>query len=218
MRPATTLCFLGIEILSRAQELRLPQEKLHCLKELLGQWKVATKQRLQSLLRHLGHAAWVVRPGRSFLRELIRTMSRPKHSYHKVCLNVQCKADIQWWNMFCHRWNGISFFQCNPPAAALKMFSDASGSWGCGGVVKDPQLLRFQLKWLDHWKNIHITAKELVPIIVGAAIWGHRWSKQLVRFVSDNMAVVQILTERSARDPVVSHQLRCLFFIRRPLA
>ena len=52
-----------------------------------------------------------------------------------------------------------------------------------------------------------------MPIIVGAAIWGHRWSKQLVRFASDNMAVVQILTKRSARDPVVSHLLRCLFFI-----
>ena len=141
--PATTLCFLKgcIEIDSRAQELRLPQEKLHRLKELLGQWsgrKVATKQQLQCLLGHLGHAARVVRPGRTFLRELIRTMSRPKHSYHKVRLNVQCKADNQWWNMFCHRWNGISFFQCNPPAPALEMFSDASGSWGCGAFVKGP--------------------------------------------------------------------------------
>ena len=154
--PATTLCFLGIKIDSRAQELRLPQEKLHRLKELLGQWsgrKVATKQQLQCLLGHLGHAARVVRPGRTFLRELIRTMSRPKHSYHKVRLNVQCKADIQWWNMFCHRWNGISFFQCNPPAPALEMFSDASGSWGCGAFVKGPQLFWFQLKWPDHWKK-----------------------------------------------------------------
>ena len=94
------------------------------------------------------------------------------------------------------------------------MVSDAYGSWGCGAFVKGPQLLWSQLKWPDHWENIHITAKELVPIIVGAAIWGHRWSKQLVCFVSDNMAVVQILTKWSARDPVVSHLhvLRCLFF------
>ena len=97
--PATSLCFLGVELDSVAQELRLPQEKLARLKVLIEQWadrKVATKHQLQCLLGHLGHAARVVRPGRTFLRELIRTMARPKHSYYKVRLNALCRADIEW--------------------------------------------------------------------------------------------------------------------------
>ena len=38
--PTTCLVFLGIEIDSRAMELRLPQDKLQALKELLAEWQL----------------------------------------------------------------------------------------------------------------------------------------------------------------------------------
>ncbi len=40
-----------------------------------------------------------------------------------------------------------------------------------------------------------IMVKELVPIVVAAAVWGARWSGHAVLAQSDNMAVVEVLFE-----------------------
>ncbi len=211
--PATTLTFLGIIIDSEKQELRLPKEKLARINTLLQSFlnrRCATKQELQSLIGHLNHAARVVKPGRSFLRELINTRTIPKHSYHKVRLNSQCRADIAWWAQFCHKWNGVSFFPNMPKGHTL--ISDASGSWGCGAFIEQSRQW-FQLKWSMPWINRDIAVKELVPIIIAAAIWGKYWSNSTVTFLSDNMAVVHSLKKGSAKDPHLSHLLRCLFFL-----
>ena len=91
------------------------------------------------------------------------------------------------------------------------MLSDASGSWGCGAFCLE-LLEWFQASWPPSWASHCIAAKELFPIIVGAAIWGHGWSGSTVLFKCDNIAVVQALSSRAAQDPMLSHLLRCLFF------
>ncbi len=59
---------------------------------------------------------------------------------------------------------------------------------------------------------MNIAVKELVPVTLSVAIWGHTWHKQKIVFKSDNMAVVIALNKRSAKDPRLAHLLRCLFF------
>ena len=149
--PTTTLCFLGIEI---------DKDKLGCLKRLLCKWsrkKGATKHELQCFLGHLGHAARVVRPWRTFLRELISTMLIQSHGYHKVRLNSHCRADIAWWRLFCEKLNGISFFPINR-ASSIAIVSDASGSWGCGAFIKSSHHW-FHLEWPSHWQGVAIMVK-----------------------------------------------------------
>ena len=61
--PTTCLTVLGIELDSIAGELRLPQDKLIALRELLDDWsseKRISKRELQSLVGHLSFAAKVV--------------------------------------------------------------------------------------------------------------------------------------------------------------
>ena len=72
--PATTVTFLGIHVDTLAGELRLPQDKLTRLQELLRQWerrKSCTCKELESLIGLLNHACKVIRPGRAFLRCMI---------------------------------------------------------------------------------------------------------------------------------------------------
>ena len=57
---------------------------------------------------------------------------------------------------------------------------------------------------LDDWQQIDISSKELVPIVMAAAAWDHRWRRCCIRFRSD-MAVIEILGRRVAL-------LRCLLF------
>ena len=56
--------------------------------------------------------------------------------------------------------------------------------------------------------SVDISAKELLPI-VAAAVWGQSWAGH--RY-SDNTAVVAVIQRRSARDHVLLHLLRCLYF------
>ena len=210
--PTTVLTFLGIEIDSVAMVLRLPAEKLGRLRETLAQWerkRHATKHELQVLIGLLNHAAAVVRPGRTFTRQLIDTSKIPRRADHKVRLNVGCRADVAWWATFIQDWNGVGLFPNLPSGTTI--VSDASGSWGCGGYNLGTNQW-FQLQWPPSWAGVNIAVKELIPIVVSAALWGHEWAGSAVLFRSDNQAVIACLSSRSARDPHLSHLLRCLFF------
>lgn len=210
--PSTCVTFLGIEIDSVAQELRLPARKRLQLQLTLKQWegkRAASKRELQSLIGMLNHAASVVRPGRTFLRQLIDTMKVPKKQSHQVRLNLHCRSDIAWWSLFLERWNGVALLPSYSQGPAVA--SDASGNWGCGAFTRD-SLQWFQVRWPPAWQQINIAAKELFPVVVAAAVWGRHWGGKCVHFHSDNQAVVAALSARTARDPRLMHLLRCLFF------
>ena len=102
--PATSLTFLGIQIDTRAMQLRLPQEKLHDLKTRLDHWtqrgesatprRSGKKRDLLSLIGVLQHAATVVKPGRTFVRSLIDASTTVKSLEHYIHLNAHARADI----------------------------------------------------------------------------------------------------------------------------
>ena len=58
-----------------------------------------------------------------------------------------------------------------------------------------------------------IAAKEMLPIVLAAAIWGSYWRGGTVRIHCDNSAAVDVLNNQSARDPLLCHHLRSWFFI-----
>ena len=66
--PSTCLPFLGIEIDSVAQELRLLVEQLPWLLNIWERKTKCTQKELQSLAGHLQHAASMVCPGHYFIR------------------------------------------------------------------------------------------------------------------------------------------------------
>lgn len=88
--------------------------------------------------------------------------------------------------------------------------SDASGSWGCGAFETSGEW--FQLKLPESWSTVHITVKELLPIVIGIALWGRRWQGGTVRCLCDNAAVVAIIRSGRSRDERVMHLVRSLFF------
>ena len=209
--PTTSLTFLGILIDSHKFELRLRLDKLAHLSQLIRTWvdkKSCTRKELESLLGHLSHAATVIPQGRTFLRSLFSLLPHTHAPHHKVRLNFGARADVKWWATFLNDWNGKSFFPV--PSASIEVTSDAPGGFGCGGFSIPHGW--FQIQWPESWRNTHITAKELVPVVIAAALWGHKWARQRVRFISDNMAVVDLLRSRTTKDTIVMHLLRCLTF------
>ena len=209
--PSTCVCFLGILIDTRNLELRLPLEKIERLRTLVKLWRskrACTRKELESFLGHLSHAASVVRPGRTFLRQLFSLLHLARAPEHYVRLNAAARADITWWHCFLHGWNGTSFFPL--PNPSYHVYSDASGTFGCGAFVERRGW--FQIRWPEDWREINIAAKELVPVVAAAALWGPGWSGMHIRFHSDNAAVVAILNTRTAKTPLLMHLLRCFSF------
>ena len=110
--PATRLTFLGIQIDTVAENLSLPQDKLDHLRSEVEHWlsrKSYQKRELESLMG-LQYAARVIPPGRSFVRRMIELPKGPGCPCHYVCINEQFRADLWWWRVFAHKWNGVTLF------------------------------------------------------------------------------------------------------------
>ena len=214
--PASLVTFLGIQIDTDKGELRLPQDKLQRLKEVLDQWEIrkgCTRKDLESLIGLLNHAYKVVRAGRSFLRrmiDLLHAVHRPPSSRTPIRLSQSFRADLAWWQEFLVQWNGVSFL--TPPSSLPKvhLFTDALGSWGCAAWHGDEW---FQVEWDSRSHSLSIAEKELIPIILACQVWGTSWAGLQVICHCDNQAVVADLWSRTSKHKGMMHLLRCLVFM-----
>ena len=216
LRPGTCLVFLGIVLDTVKMEIRLPAEKLRGLRRLIKSWRcrrVCTRRELESLAGHLCHACKVVRPGRRFLRGIFQLISRFSKPHFKIRLNSEFRADLEWWHSFIQDWNGVSMlYKTSIQTPDVQVWSDASGAWGCAAIHHHQW---FQIRWSDYpeFQDVSIAAKELLPIVVAATVWGNRWSRSTVCFHCDNQAVVDVIRGGYCKDKYLAHMLRCMFFL-----
>lgn len=214
--PAHLLTFLGILLDTLLMQLRLPEEKLIALMELLQQWRTisrkVTKRKLLSLIGKLSFAAKVVPAGRLFLRRLIDLSTKAKKLHHRISLTACARADIQWWLDFLPGWNGVSLMlQPNwDPATDFNLFTDASGTIGYGAY--------FQGAWIaGTWEDLHlrhsIQWKELFAILAATATWGDQWSGKKIRFNCDNQAVVNAWQSKAPKNHNLANLFRKLFLL-----
>ena len=89
-------------------------------------------------------------------------------------------------------------------------WSDASGSWGCEAYTSTGQW--FQFSWPEAWMDLHITVKELLPIVLGVAAWGRQWAGKTIRCRCDNAAAVAAINSGSSKSERMMHLLRSAFF------
>ncbi len=59
----------------------------------------------------------------------------------------------------------------------------------------------------------YVHAKELLPILVAAALWGECWRGCIVLCHCDNMSVVAAIKGSYCKDSAMVHLLRCLFYL-----
>jgi len=176
-----------------AGQLCLPVRKLLQLKHQLTHYlhrKAITKQELERLTGLLQFANKVICPVWSFLRQLYVMQSIGSQPHHNVSLNSAARADITWWYLFAAHWNGIfMLWDSYTHQPGFTVFSNASGSWGCGAFWNTQW---FYLHWFLHFWPQSIAVKELVPVIVAAALLGSQWIRYLIQFSVDNMNVVHV--------------------------
>ena len=70
----------------------------------------------------------------------------------------------------------------------------------------------FQFQWPVAWESVHITIKELLPIVFSCAVWGAEWKGKTVKCECDNAAVVAIINSGKSKDNRAMRLMRCLSF------
>ena len=213
--PTAVLAFLGILLDTNRMELRLPQEKLGELKDLISKWltrKAGRKRELLSLIGKLAHAAKIVVPGRIFLRRMLDTVHKAKHLDHWVHLNQEFKSDLAWWHCFMVAWNGLGMMRSVAAnwLPQVTFVTDASGKWGCGACWQRKWI---QCEWKGLWTDKCIAVKEMLPIVLAVAMWGHWWRGNQVMVLCDNMAIVNVIASNTSKNGSIMHLLRSLHFI-----
>ena len=215
--PSTTLTFLGIEIDSQQQELRLPTAKLQELLVELNRWqdrRKATKRQLLSLIGKLAFAAKVVPAGRLFTRRLITLSTSKKCLHHHIDLSSRARADIRWWQQFLPSWNGRSIFleEAWTDAEDLKLYTDASGSKGFGAYF-DGEWIRGDWLPSQQLPLRSIQWQELFAIVAATMTWRSRLRGKKIRFNCDNEAIVRAWQKKSAKHPHLVALFRHLFLV-----
>eukprot|EP00731_Ephydatia_muelleri_P000990 Em0001g990a len=170
--PATSLTFLGIGMDSSLQQLWLPPAKL---------------QEIAAIIK-----CWLEKTDRLFLWRLIHLSTTVRRLHHRIHLNTDARADIEWWDHFLPSWNGIAMFIAPEwkDAEAIHLFTDASGTFGFG-VFFNGAWIRGD--WQPHQQlpGRSIQWQELFDIIAAVLTWA--WVNQ------------------SSKQPGINELLRLLF-------
>jgi len=210
--PATQIEAHGLLLDSEHMLVSLPADKLLACKALLSlfyQKQKCTLKELQSLIGTLQFACKAIRPGRPFLRRLINLTLGVKQPHHHIRLTREAKADMACWLQFLQQHNGTTLFLNNSwlSSDTIKLYSDAAGSKGYAVV--------YGHRWAagpfpDSWTHLHITIKELYPIVLAICMWGPTLANQKIMFHTDNQACVHIINTQTSRDPKIMKLVRHL--------
>lgn len=219
--PTTSLVFLGMEINTREMSIKIPQEKVKKLNELLQMFlhssKVTLKE-MQSLVGLLNFCSRAVRSSRAFNRRFYDSMIGISKAHHFIKLNTHLIEDIEMWIYFLKNFNGVCLFHDVKWSTNeyLELYTDSAGcsELGCGAY--------FQGHWVFYsWPHLwgtstimnDITFLELVPIVLALFIWGRHLQEKKILFHTDNKALVSIINKQSSKSKHVMSFLRKLVLL-----
>ena len=211
--PVQILTFLGLEIDTIKEEIRLPSDKLSkcyaLIDELLCR-KKCTLRELQVILGLLNFTCQVIIPGRAFLRRLYALTAKVAKPYHSIHLTRESKSDLLLWKQFLSSHNGITLYRdelfLSPEVKHI--FTDSSKTLAAAAVFGSAW---FSLPWPSVWYcEQNITFLELIPIVWAIETWGPLLRNCYLVVHTDNLALKFILNSQSAKEVLVMNLVRRL--------
>ena len=211
--PSRCLEFLGYEISTSDEQIRLPKDKMEkgsALLRLMLTKSYVTLIELQGLCGFLNFACTVIVPGKAFMNGFYGLMAKLKKPYHRVRLSGEIKKDIKTWLVFFESFNGVSLYreQLFLSLDQVHIFSDASQSLGFGAILENEW---FYGKWPSDWYNCqNIVLLEFIPVIIAMNIWAFQLKNKVAIFHIDNQALVSVINKMRSKEPLVMNLVRQL--------
>jgi hypothetical protein len=211
--PADVMDFLGIQIDSKNMEARVPYRKLQEVLQELEVWsrrKSASKRQVQSLIGKLQFVARCIQPGRIFISRMLVVLKGLKKQHHFTKVSAEFRKDIDWWRRFMEVFNGVSIIPEEDWSEPDHIFASDACLEG-GGAICGSQFCHFVFP--ADFKTWHISALELLTIVVAAKLWGHLWKGLRIRVLCDNEASVSVVNTGRSKDPLMLACVRELAYV-----
>ena len=224
--PSTKMPYLGVMFDTVAMTMSIPPEKIQEIRSEVSLWvkkTTATRKNLQKLLGKLFWVSRCVRFSRSFMSRLLGQLklTNAVGENKKVKLSHDCMADIQWWDRYLRRFNGVEImYPSDPVMLSLDQLLETSALVNCG----DAQMLgggsyygmeywsRPFPRWLQDTR-VPIHQKEFYVVLASAWLWGEQWRGKVVHIFSDSDPVIDVLVHEKPKDPAMQELLREFLFI-----
>ncbi|XP_077977557.1 uncharacterized protein LOC144433121 [Glandiceps talaboti] len=161
--------------------------------------RTASKRQLQSIIGKLMFIAACVRPGRLFVSRMLKLLKKLKRNHHKTRLTGGFKKDIMWWLEYLPLYNGISMIPAVDWSAPGSIFHSDACLSGCGGITNRQY---FHSSFPEHIidQRLHISALEMLTVVVAFKLWGIEWKGQRVTVMCDNEATVSVINTGRSKD------------------
>ena len=184
--PATRMAFLGIIFDTVKMVMEVTPERVQdTLQEVAG-WVTKEETSLKELQRLLGKLHFVckcVRQGRMFVSRLLNLL-RETNECGVVRVSEEARADIRWFERFLPEYNGVTLIpeaRWSEPDTVLA--TDACLA-GCGCVCGS-EYFRSEFPAEITQTALHISALEMLAVVVAVNIWGSQLGRAKVRVYCD---------------------------------
>ena len=132
---------------------------------------------------------------------------RDGHALKHIHLTSEFHRDLNWFNTFLSSYNGVTFYDNNQIHATIALDACLSG---LGAIYKD---MVYALPIPHGFENYTIVHLEMLNIMVAFKVWGQHWSNKCVEIKCDNLAVVSVLQDGKARDPLLAAFARNMWLL-----
>ena len=204
---STRITFLGLMIDTLLQIICVPADKIQkgvkLINHILSKKRTARVDRIQELSGFLNFLCKCVVPGRAFNRRLYSLTANPDlKKHHHVPLTSEVKADLRMWKEFLRHPTAYNrpFFDVDHDVTSkeLDFYTDASSTLGCGGYYNQSW---FIIEWDEFVinKRPSINYLELYALTVGVISWSAMFPNRYVTVFCDNMSVVHMVNNNSAK-------------------
>ena len=201
--PCTAAICLGILVDSVNRTISIPDGKLKEIVDICQVWRsktICTKTQLQSYITKC------VRPARFFLNRMLQLL-RDGHALKHIYLSTEFHRDLNWFNTFLSSYNGVTFYDNTHIHATIALDACLSG---LEAVHKDMVYALPIPRGIANYTIVHL---QMLNIMVALKVWGQHWCNKCVEIKCDNLAVVSVLQEGKARDPLLAAFARNIWLL-----
>ena len=200
--------FLGVLFDLLNLTISVAPHRLREIRQELKKWcdkAQYTRKQLESLLGKLQFVSNCVCPGRLLVFRLRNALRETGPGWHPVTREMY--KDIKWWWTFLPQYNTVSIMwmeQVTTPDTLVATDACLGGLGGqCGSEyfhVGVPEEFRLQQMGIVHL--------ELLTLLVALKKWKHRFRGKRFGVNCDNIAVVQVINNGTAKDLLLQKMLR----------
>lgn len=216
VKPCTVIEFLGIEINTELQQLRITEDRVIEIENELKRWsdkRKCSKRELLSIIGKLIFVSRVFKSGRSFVGRLIDLSKTAKCLHFKVRLNKAAREDLKWWSACLRSHNGVRMFKQDWASCdRCHVFSDAS-DLGIGGQFQGQYFALSYTGNLSWVSGMSINWRELFALTKAVATWSKYFRHRCVEFHVDNQVVAYCVNKVASRNPHILSLIRSLYLL-----